>query len=799
MKRRCVYFSIFITLILLSFSPSDTPLDKLIAGFKKYLDEVPQEKVYLHFDRSYYTSGETIWFKAYLTSGAFHLPSLLSRTIYVELINEDGKLVRQLKLLSINGSAAGDVVLPDSLESGNYLVRAYTRWMKNTGEDYFFHRHLKIWNGIGQSSAKSSLAKNLDVQFFPEGGDLVNGVSSKVAFKAVAPDGLGKQVNGRIVDESGNLMCEFKSNFLGMGVFTFTPQKGKSYKALIEEHGPEVKLPDAIESGLTMSVKNSPGSSDIILRIETAGAANPSTVYILAQTRGIVCYAARMDLSASIVMAKIPKSKFPSGIAQITIVDHEGTPRAERLVFVNEMEQVSIEVKTNKTTYTPRELVIVHIKATYADGTPAVADLSLSVCDDSLVQLDRNRETIGAYLSLSSELKGLIESPGYYFNPENKDRTDALDNLLLTQGWRRFTFKRALDLQWSPEYKIEKGLTIKGKMTDVNNSKPVADGKVTCLSVNAVPFTSIVRTNTMGEFELNDIIFFDSTEAVLQGETKKGSKLIKFTLDESTDFPSTHFPLLPSRLTETEFEKAFIAASTERINIDKAYNFDEKTIKLNEVVIRGKKENLQNSVSRTYGKGSATLQVAGDPAMENQSHALQLLQGRVPGVQVSGAGQNWGISIRGGGAPFIMIDDVPVSIDNLNALSVIDIERVEVWKGGDAALFGARGGNGVIGFYTKRGGGSKIEQGILHFTSMGYQVEREFYAPTYDTQRTEHIKPDKRTTLLWSPRIKTDSLGQASVSFYTHDVETSVTGAIEGITLTGKPGASTFRFAIRKE
>jgi hypothetical protein len=125
--------------------------------------------------------------------------------------------------------------------------------------------------------------------------------------------------------------------------------------------------------------------------------------------------------------------------------------------------------------------------------------------------------------------------------------------------------------------------------------------------------------------------------------------------------------------------------------------------------------------------------------------------------------------------------------------------RMEVWKGGDAALFGARGGNGVIGFYTKRGGGSKIEQGILHFTSMGYQVEREFYAPTYDTQRTEHIKPDKRTTLLWLPRIKTDSLGQASVSFNTHDVETSVTGAIEGITLTGKPGASTFRFAIRKE
>jgi hypothetical protein len=799
MKRACLYIFVYVTTILLSFSPPDTPLDRLIAGFKKYLDEAPQEKVYLHFDRAYYTSGETIWFKAYLTSGAFHIPSSLSRTIYVELINEEGRLVRQSKLLSLNGSAAGEIVLSDSLESGNYLVRAYTRWMKNTGEDYFFHRYLKIWNTVGQSASKSPLEKNLDVQFFPESGDLVNGVLSKVAVKAVAEDGLGKQIKGRVVDESGNLICEFKCNVLGMGAFDLTPQKGKSYIALIEGHGLEFKLPVAKESGLTMSIKNLPSSPDVILRIETVGAPVRRTVYILAQTRGIVCYAARMDLSATSVMAKIDKSKFPPGIAQITVVDQGGLPLAERLTFINEMEQFSIEVKTNKTTYAPRELVTVQIKATSPNGTPTLADLSLSVCDDSRVHFDDNRETIGTYLLLSSELRGLIESPGYYFNPENKDRAEALDYLLLTQGWRRFTFKRAMDPQWNPEYKIEKGLTIKGKMRDVNNKTPVSDGKVTYLSVNAVPFTSTVRTNNLGEFELSDIIYFDSTQAVLQGETKKGSKLIKLTLDNGTDFPSIHFPLLHFTHTETDFEQSFIDGSTERTNIDKAYNFDEKTIKLNEIVIRGKKDDLQNNVSKTYGKGTATVQVAGDPAMENQMHALQLLQTRVAGVIVSGAGTNWNVSIRGGGTPFIMIDDVPVSIDNLNSLSVHDIERVEVWKGGDAAIFGARGGNGVLGFYTKRGGGSRVEHGTVHFTNMGYHIEREFYAPTYDTQRPEHIKPDKRTTLFWAPRITTDSLGQASVSFYNHDLETTITGIVEGLSQTGKPGTSEFRFTIRKD
>ncbi|HEY5916739.1 MAG TPA: TonB-dependent receptor plug domain-containing protein, partial [Chryseolinea sp.] len=444
-------------------------------------------------------------------------------------------------------------------------------------------------------------------------------------------------------------------------------------------------------------------------------------------------------------------------------------------------------------------IVTLQIHAKLANGMPAVADLSLSVFDDRQVLSDENRETISTYLLLSSELKGLIESPAYYFNPLNKDRAEALDHLLLTQGWRRFTFKKALDQQWPPpEYRIEKGLTIKGKMLDANTNKPVSDGTVTYLSIDPVPFTSAVRTNSAGDFELNDIIYFDSAKAVLQGETKKGYRLVKFMLNKEAEFPPVRFPRLPFTEAPTEFDSTFIVGSTERRNIDRAYNFDEKTIRLNEVVIRGQREDPPNTVSKTHGKGSATVQVAGIPSMENQSHPLQLLQSGVAGVQVTRGGQNWSISVRGGGTPFIMIDEIPVSIENLNALSVNDIERVEVWKGGDAAIFGSRGGNGVIGFYTKKGVGSITDQAISTIDAMGYQVEREFYGPNYETEKPEHIKPDKRTTLFWAPLIKTDSTGRASVSFYNNDVETTVTGIAEGISVTGKPGSTTFKFVIRK-
>jgi len=806
MKRACLSILVF-AFILFSFTSSENPLEKLIAGFKKYLGQLPQEKVYLHFDRPYYTSGETIWIKAYLTAGALHEPSDLSRTIYVELINGQGELVKQLRLLSVNGSAAGDITLSDSLSTGNYLVRAYTHWMRNGDENYFFHRLIKIWNNETQTPAITTTENLPVISFFPEGGEMVNGFVCKVGFKAIGADGLGREIKGKIIDESGAIICEFKSNFLGMGAFTFTPQKGKSYKAVIENYGSDVQLPPIKESGIVMSVRNVLSSEELIVRIQTTDYTNFKTIYIIGQTRGIVCYAARTDLSANFLIAKIPKAKFPGGIAQITLADSNGIPLAERLVFVNEREQVTFKITPDKSTYSPRELVKLQIEAMDAKGKPAIADLSLSVCDDSQVLPDENHESISSYLLLSSDLRGNIESPGYYFNPANEDRAEALDYLLLTQGWRRFAFKKALEEQWpKPEYQVEQGLTIKGKMVDKFNDKPIADGKVTYLSFGPSLDVKEVRTNSIGDFEMHDIVYFDSVQAVLQGETKKGSKLIKFQINNTPDFPATQFPLLPLKGTQNAFEKAFLARSIERKNIDNKYHFDEKSVMLQEVEVRTQKDESENSRVSNYGSGTISRRVADNPAYENMLHPLQLLQGRVAGVQVSGSGQNWSVTIRGSGTingnptPLILLDNVPVAIETLNMIPVRDIERFDVWKGADAVIFGVQGANGVIGFFTKKGVTVRPpKEGIITFGEVGYQVERQFYAPKYDVEKPEHKRPDKRTTLFWAPHIQTDAKGQATVSFYNHDLETSATGIIEGISNTGKPITATFKYSIEKK
>jgi hypothetical protein len=804
--RGVVFGAVFLLLILpeLAFYSQEEPLAKIVSGFSKYLTERPQEKVYVHFDRPYYVAGETIWLKAYLTSGPYHEPSTLSRVIYVDLLDKNKHLVQRVKLLTTNGSAAGSIDIPDSITSQNYLVRAYTNWMRNGSQHYFFHRQLKIWNGVA-AIAVDHVSHSLDLQFFPEGGDLVDGVFSKVAYKAIGSDGLGKAVSGKIVDGS-TVVTEFKSNTLGMGVLYITANKHKKYKAVLDSSGAEFYLPAIREAGISLSVNYSSKSPDITVKLVASGTLTANTAYILAQTRGIICFSARVDLSTNIAIARIPKRHFPSGLSQITIIDQNGQPISERLVFIDHRDHVRVTVVPGKVNYRPREMVVLDIQTIDALGQPVIGDFSMTVYDSEQVVNDNDNESITSYLLLSSELQGYIESPGYYFNAENTDRLEALDYLLLTQGWRRFTLKEALTQDWeTPGFGVEHGLTIKGNMVDLHRGKAVAGGKVSLLTLHPLPETLSKVTNQKGQFEFNDIIYFDSIEAILQGQTKNGSKSVKILLDNMLPPVTTVRPMALIG-TQMEFERAFITKSVERKAIDKAYNLDdEKVTMLESVEIEAKREDSQNINPSAFGGGTARINVAGNPSLENQIHPLQLVQGRVAGVHVTGGGQNWNVVIQGVGSiksgitPLIMIDDVPVAIESLHTLSVQDIARYTVWKGPDAAIFGSRGANGAIGFYTKRGDSRPVarNEGSITYPDIGFWKVREFYMPRYDVEKPEHVKPDRRATLFWAPLIKTDSSGRATIQFYNHDLETRVRGVIEGISATGISGSGSFEYHIR--
>jgi hypothetical protein len=786
-------------LAALNFSSAQNFADKVIETLKKSVEEYPQEKIYLHLDKPYYVSGEIMWFKAYHVAGSYHQPSPLSNTIYVELLNHKNNLVKQIILKSDSGFAAGNILLPDSLNTGNYLLRAFTPWMRNFSESYFYHREISILNPSTTDAIKKE--ETIDIQFFPESGDLLTGVLTKIGFKAVGADGLSREVKIKIVDNTGAEVVKAESNRLGMGAFSIVAEGGKKYFALINELKDQRPLPEAKATGFNIAATVLMDKPNVTLRLQsTPTTPGKQNATLVCHTRGIVNYVAKVDLTPNIVFVQIPKANLLSGISTITLFDGNDRAVAERLIFIDQNDELRVTITPNKANYTAREEVKLTIKVTDANQNPVAANLSLAVCDNQQVILDENNAGIKNYLLLTSDLVGHIETPGYYFNTQNADRFVAVDFLMLTQGWRRYNWSTMLEGKWPTiNFLIDRGLTINGTLKDLYTRKPVAGGKVTYLSTGSDEI-QIATTNELGRFSIYNLVYYDSTKSVLQGENKKGKKAVAFDIDKFEP-PISTVAINPFLYSSNNFERSLIEKSLERKRIDASYKFDGQTIMLEGVEVKAEKI-MEEVTSRMYGKGNATIMASDIPGSITYQHPLQLIQGRVSGVQVTGSGLSYNVTIRGVGStsnnsPLIMVDNIATDINTLSSIPVSAIESVEIFKGPEAAVFGSEGSNGAILFYTKRGARITVPpMGIYNVQLSGYYTEKEFYSPRYDVKQPEHVKPDIRTTIYWNPHIKTNENGEASLSFFTNDNVSTVTGIIEGISGFGKVAHGVFHYKV---
>ncbi|MBS1521407.1 MAG: hypothetical protein JST50_10450, partial [Bacteroidetes bacterium] len=210
-------------------------LKTIVSKLKSFTTTHNAEKVYLHFDKPYYATGDTIYFKSYVTLGEKHQLTDLSGVLHVDLINPNNKVEQGIKLPVVNGLAWGDFILADTLAPGNYRIRAYTRWMLNDGN--LFEQTIPVGSVHTQKVPENSTAKAViakpDLQFFPESGQLIAGLPARVAFKAIGVNGLGIGVKGSVSDNTGKMICQLESSHWGMGSFSFTPEAGKSYKASV--------------------------------------------------------------------------------------------------------------------------------------------------------------------------------------------------------------------------------------------------------------------------------------------------------------------------------------------------------------------------------------------------------------------------------------------------------------------------------------------------------------------------------------------------------------------------------------
>jgi TonB-dependent SusC/RagA subfamily outer membrane receptor len=823
-------------LLPVNYEPPQTgpPIDstlirKIDTILKAYTSAHKIEKAYLHFDKPYYAAGDTIYFKGYVTDASLQ-PSTLSGVLYADLINSSDHICMSAKLKLKDGMAAGDFALPDTLKKGSYRLRAYTNLMRNNGENYFFDQYVAIVNtgkatpqaiparapankNKSTTSPKFTSTAKLDVGFFPEGGNLVSGVPSELAFKAVAKTGLGAEITGTITDEQGQQAGKLSSQHLGMGVVNFMPVAGKKYKANITyaDSTYVFDLPKPDDSGYYLNVDN---TDSLSLRIDiTAGPQNhQAQVNLIAQSAGIVYDYTGARLVNNHFTTTIPKDRFPSGILQLTLFSTTGEPMNERLVFINNHDQLNLKLETEKAIYHAREKVKINIKSANSDNHPAPGSFSVAVINASVVPADEDREsTILSHLLLTSDLKGYVEAPNYYFTGKNKNAAADLDALMLTQGYHRFEWRPILNQKIGADvFQPENKISITGRITNTAG-KPIPHGRVSLVSVSNVFFAVDTVADEQGRFIFEHLPMIDSMRYMIQAADKNVRKNTAIILDNANPPKAAGNKNKPDGIIEeNEGLKVYLQVSKNFHQEQLKYGLGKHTITLKEVVVKETKNRKYLKHSENLnGPGAANDVITADQIPPGCPIFKDCIVGHLHGIQYVDGNFYYGmfptlVLLDGmeieGNIAIVMGKVVKKSeggssqADVLNSLNVNDIASVEIITDASlAAMYGERGAGGVIIITTKTfgdviAGANNFEPKYAYYSPVLYYKARVFYSPVYDPPKTNTPFTDLRTTIYWNPDIVTDKNGNATFEFFNADTKGNYRIVVEGIDDNGHLG-----------
>ncbi len=422
--------------------------DSLAAQFRRYSQHSLVEEVFVHLDRPAYAAGETMWLKAYAVDGTFHRPLALSKVAYVEVLDAQRHPVAQTQLALPNAAGHGSLVLPPTLASGRYLVRAYTSWMQNFGPDFYFECPVLIVNTFTPSGNAEGVAKapTYDVQFFPEGGQLVQGLPGRVGFKVLDANGHSVAATGTVADARGKTVATFETLKAGLGSFAFTPaEAGAGYVATVRVAGGGVfksALPAVQAQGYALRLQDA-SPTELRLTVRGAGLPDGGAVQVLGHAGQHIVAAASSALAGGVSEFVFRKKELPDGITHFTVFDGARQPVAERLYFQAPRHPLAVAVRANQASLGPRSRIELQVT------TDQAANLSLAVYQlDSLTT--QPPADISAYLLLAADLKGAIEEPNYYLRDTSATGRVAADNLMLTQGWSRFRWRDVLAGAYPP-------------------------------------------------------------------------------------------------------------------------------------------------------------------------------------------------------------------------------------------------------------------------------------------------------------------------------------------------------------
>ena len=938
-KRKASSLLFFLPLLFLSTyvqaqsstSSSQSVIDKI----NQYNQNLPGERLYLHFDKPYYTIGDTVWFKGYLVNSAMAYSPLSSR-IYVDLINDSNKVVQHFIFPVSLGLAIGNIYLDEKLiHEGAYTIRAYTNWMRNFGTDQFFYSNFYVANSgnnnnllinsttsfvannvkvdlkfsgidkqpigirdlqlkladdkktINRSNAQTlangglnlsfdlpdnvpvknltlitqdkkdntieriplqiNRASDVDVQFMPESGQIVELLPTHIGFKALGNDGKGIAVKGILIDKENNEQISFESVHDGMGVFDFVPQSGETYTAKITLPDGQIKtvsISGIRSSGTVLKIKNTPSDSLEISIFSTKDIQSATNDYtIMGQSQGTVYYAATFKLNRDIVNFKVPKSLFPTGVAHFTLFNAQNQPLNERLSFINHNDNLKVEINAGSALYVPRDSIPLHITVKDNKGNPVVGSFSLAVTDDGQIKkADISKTNIFTQLLLASDLKGYIEDPAWYFTPDN-EAAKALDILLLTQGWVSYNWKDILNGPTQPAFTAEPEYIISGKVNNILN-KPMVNSNIVLLSTGKVRLYKDTVTNATGQFLFKNFPpITDSTTFVLEARKAKG-RIINagISVDENRTPPAVALPYFPAPtpwyinsdstvLNYVKKSSGYHDALEDLKNGPGRHILKTVTIKAKAIIKDSK--NLNGAGNYDQAIAQDDIEKAGKISL------LQLIKQKVNSFHD-------GYGTKGKGLTFMLKDkkvhfwidgididrfydpsDNPIPDEHYNYQKDIleyftaeDITGIEVlYNPQYTALYDDKnlpalyddqnlptppvsGSNDITTAYieitTRSGQGpfANSPKGIYVYRPAPITTPAQFYTPRYPVKNVYPGFTDLRSTIHWEPNIITNKNGEANTFFYAADPLTTYTIVLQGADLNGNVGYTTQEITI---
>ncbi len=850
----------------------------VMGNFMNRLATLPQEKLYVHTDRDVYTAGDTIWFRAYLVNASTLQECDFSNYVYAELKDKSDTTHVRVKILKQDSVFSGYIPLSDQIQQGEYMIRAYTTWMENDGDDFLFKKKIRIINpfdsrvftslryryeddgcyaditfldiqkkpfdkedilyqfgaqnkglryrigrtnddGVVSIKVDSAVDRifvkfsenapfdfsrdiwlptdsiDFDVQFFPEGGDLLSGIIQNVAFKAIGKDGLSVDVEGQVYNSKDELQYHFVTMHAGMGSFALNVVPGESYYAKVNVKGMEQEkrfdLPKVVDSGIALSIVRRHDKRQIMYNVKSANNSPlPEGLKLFIHSRGIPL--ACQDISEKSRTGIVATNYFPDGILHISVLDAECNVLSDRLCFIRNADTKSMTISTDKKKYVVRDEVsmTLDLKGIGIDSAELVkGSFSVAVTDLNQAERDTSSASILSTLLLTSDLKGYIENPDFYFRNNDIKSQRLLDYLLMTQGWSRFDVSKAARGEFdSTQFFLERGQVISGQVLKYSGK---GSGESSLVAISSEGKYQMVDTDDKGYFQIDQIPFVDSTQFIVQAVNSKGRKFVEVVLDEQEFLPSKYgFPngVRQQKSAEEFFDKH-----------KQVFYIDEDGIKvyvLNEVVVRRSYAKRY----RNFYEATADQLIDSARIAEVNFLGLEQILAKIGGVRMDDQKQ----------AIFHFNDELLVYVDNFEfdmtfyhelknmrgdeILSIAYISPTRGWS-----IFGPKGANGAIVITRNLEYVPPYKQlpSLITFIPLGYQKNAEFYVPAYQVDEVRAALrdvPDERRTLYWNPKVVIGDDGKATFNFTTSDRYTDLGVIVEGVTSDGTPIHSEYTF-----